>query len=71
MTSAVCKAGVAPLSVLGHIFASGILEEENNRTEFNQVAKAMQQYAPEVWNVYFSMGKDARINAGMVPSLPL
>jgi hypothetical protein len=45
---AVEEFGVAPRTVLDHMFEPGILEEENNYTEFGQMFEALNKWAPEL-----------------------
>ncbi len=65
------KSGVTAEKILGHIFAPGILEEENCITMFNQIADSTRQYAPTLWEYYSKLPIAQRKKLGLIPQFPL
>lgn len=46
------KTDADPVLILGHIFAPGIVLEENCRTMYNQIAEMLRRRAPKLWAYY-------------------
>lgn len=71
LSELVVKADADPMSVLSHVFEPGILEEENCRTMYNQIAEAVEQKAPTLWAQYTSLSQEEREKAGIIKSFPV
>lgn len=71
LSELVVTADADPMSVLSHIFEPGILEEENCRTMYNQIAEAVRQKAPTLWEQYNRLPQEEREKAGMIKNFPV
>lgn len=47
-----------PISVLSHILSPGILKEENCHTMFKEIASALRQNAPQLWETYKDLAQN-------------
>lgn len=58
-------------AVVNHIFEAGILDEENCRTMYNQIAEMIQQKAPKLWTYYSSLSIEKRRSEGLIENFPV
>lgn len=52
--------GVQPERVLHHVYAQGVLDEENCRRSYVDLAQTLEQHAPDVWQIYFNLHTNQR-----------
>lgn len=53
--------GASPEKVLHHVYAQGVLEEENCRSAYRDLAESLERFAPTVWNTYIQLPQSQRL----------
>ena len=57
-------------AILGHVLEPGILLEENNRSEYNQVAATLEKHAPKLWSHFTNKSEAEREQDGIIKQIP-
>lgn len=64
------KQGVSPVEILQHVFAEGVMEEENTAHRFYTLSIAMNAYALQLMKVYSAMWTPEKRNNGILIAIP-
>lgn len=62
--------GVSPTIVFHHIFAQGIMDEENTLGDFRVLANALDGVDPNVMKMLENLGSDVRLKNGILQFIP-
>ena len=55
------RMGAKPERVLHHVYAQGVLDEENCRWAYVDLAEKLERYAPTVWKTYENLPQSQRL----------
>jgi len=59
------KMKVPPITILSHILPAGLLEEDNCRTDFGELARHLKDKAPSLWGIYKALEPQIKIRNGI------